>query len=489
MKYTGLLICLFFCAGSITILNAQSNKSNYDYVNPFIGTGGEGHTYPGATVPFGMVQLSPDTDIRFFKESFPWCAGYRYEDSTILGFSHTHFSGTGHSDLGDILIMPFNVDININQKDGSYSPAIRSAFSHSEESSKPGYYSVMLKDYNIKAELTATRRTGYHRYSYFNSGSSHFLLDLVSSIYNYDGKVLMANISVKSDRLITGYRQTKGWAPNRYIFFAIEFSKPFLSYTLLNQDTLTVYKGTGRKGAVYENYPELYSKKLKAIFNFNVAEKEQIMVKVGISSVDINGALGNIESELKDADFDQVVADAKAEWEKELSAITVDGSEKQKEIFYTSLYHTFLAPTLYMDSDRRYRGIDNCIHTAEGFDNYTTFSLWDTYRALHPLFTLIQPVRTVDMIKSMLAHQKQSAFGILPIWSFHANEDWCMIGYHAVSVIADAYLKGIRGFDPSVALTAMIRSASCLSYGGLEHYIKYGFTDKTIKVLEQVNLT
>lgn len=446
-----------------------------DFVDPFIGTGGEGHTYPGATVPFGMVQLSPETDVRYFRESFGWAAGYRHGDKTILGFSHTHFSGTGHSDMGDILLMPTVGPLRLQpgtaeSPDGGY----RSRFSHAEESASPGYYSVRLQDSDVNVELTATTRVGVHRYTFPRSEKAHVLVDLVSSIYNYDGKVLWSRLRVENPTTVTGFRQTKGWAADRHVYFALEFSKPFTSYGLVNEAEET-YKGFGRKGGVLENYPEMSGRKLKAYFDFNTSVGEAIVVKVALSSVGIDGALKNLRAEVPAFDFDAVHRAAKETWSKELGKIEVDGDRKQKTLFYTSLYHTMLAPVTYMDIDGRYRGVDQAIHVADGFTNYHIFSLWDTFRAEHPLFTLLQPGRDGEMIRSMIAHREQSVHRILPVWSFGSNETWCMIGYHAVSVIADAYLKGIRNFDAAAAFDAMKASATYAPYDGLEDYVKYGY--------------
>jgi len=453
----------------------RGEENPFDYVNPFIGTGGEGHTYPGATTPFGMVQLSPDTDVRLFRGSFPWCAGYQYGDSSIVGFSHTHFSGTGHSDMGDVLVVPtagpLQLDPGPKEDPGA---GYRSRFSHDEETAEPGYYAVFLRDHGIRAELTATTRVGFHRYTFPRSEDAHVVLDLVSSIYNYDGKVLWSQVRVESETTVTGYRQTKGWAANRHVFFAIRFSKPFDSYGVANEAEET-YRGFGKTGKLLENYPDVSGRKLKAFFNFKTTEGEILLVKVALSSVGIDGALRNLEAEVPGWDFDRVRRDARSAWESELSKTVVDGSPREKEIFYTALYHTMLAPVTYMDVDGRYRGLDQNIHVAEGYTNYHIFSLWDTYRAAHPLFTLTQPERDGEMIRSMLAHQDESVHHILPVWSFGSNETWCMIGYHAVPVIADAYLKGIRGFDANQAFEAMKASATYAPYGGLGHYMKYGY--------------
>jgi predicted alpha-1,2-mannosidase len=453
----------------------DNGKTPFDYVNPFIGTSGEGHTYPGATVPFGMVQLSPETDAPPFRGGFRWCAGYQYDDTSILGFAHTHFSGTGHSDMGDILMMPTvgPLQLDPGPKDNP-DAGYRSRFSRDQESAQPGYYSVVLKDHNIKAELTTTNRVGFHKYTFPHSDNAHIILDLVSSIYNYDGKVLWSQIRVENNTTVTGFRQTKGWAPNRYVYFAMQFSKPFESYGIVNE-TEETYKGFGKTGKLLENYPDVSGRKLKGYFNFKTAEGEAIYVKVAISAVGIDGALKNLQAEVPVWDFDGAREAAKRAWTKELNKIVVEGSQKEKENFYTAAYHTMLAPVTYMDVDGRYRGVDQNIHVAKGFTNYHIFSLWDTYRAAHPLFTITQPQRDGEIIQSMLVHQQQSVHKILPVWSFGSNETWCMIGYHAVPVIADAYLKGIRNYDVPAAFAAVKSSATYAPYGGLEHYMKYGY--------------
>jgi predicted alpha-1,2-mannosidase len=470
------------CLGAALLLVSTSSAapegqpaSPYDDVDPFIGTGGEGHTYPGATVPFGMVQLSPETDVRHFKQSFPWAAGYRHSDKTILGFAHTHFSGTGHSDLGDVLVMPSVGQVQLSpgtaeDPDSGY----RSRFSHEQESAQPGYYSVVLQDTGIKAELTATTRVGVHRYTFPESDRAHVVLDLVSSIYNYEGKVLLSQIRVDSPTLVTGFRHTKGWAPNRKLYFALEFSKPFTSYGLANEHE-EEYRGFGRTGKLLENYPEAFGRKLKAYFNFKTGPGEVVHAKVAISPVGIDGALKNLRAEVPGWDFDGVRAAAKEAWTRELGKARVEGNRKQRRMFATALYHTMLAPVTYMDVDGRYRGADDAIHQAQGYTNYHIFSLWDTYRAAHPLFTILQPERDGEMIRSMLAHREQSVHKVLPVWSFGANETWCMIGYHAVPVIADAFLKGIRNFDAQAAFEAVKASATYAPYGGLDAYLKHGF--------------
>ena len=458
---------------------AQSPAS---YVNPFIGTNEMGHTYPGATVPFGMVQLSPETDTiqysvgqGYVKDVYRYCAGYQYSDKTIVGFSHTHFSGTGHSDLGDFLVMPTTGRVQLNPGTAAHPESgYRSRFSHDSEVAKTGYYSVTLSDYNIKAELTATSRVGFHRYTFPESIQANIILDMVAGIYNYDGKVVWSSIRVENDTLITGYRQTQGWARERSMYFAMVFSKPIRNYGCRDEAKLA-YSDFYRKFNTTKDFPEMSGRKLKTYFSFDTKNGEQILVKFALSPVSTEGALKNLQAEIPGWNFDQVRQQAENEWNKELSRITIEASDEKKINFYTAMYHAFLSPTLFMDVDGMYRGLDHNNHKAEGFENYTTFSLWDTYRALHPLFTLVQQKRTSDMINSMLAHQQQSVHHILPVWSHYANDNWCMIGYHAVSVIADAYMKGIPGFDPQKALDACLASATYAPNDGIGDYMKYGY--------------
>ena len=458
---------------------AQSPAS---YVNPFIGTNEMGHTYPGATVPFGMVQLSPETDTiqysigqGYVKDVYRYCAGYQYSDKNIVGFSHTHFSGTGHSDLGDFLVMPTTGKVQLNPGTAKHpETGYRSRFSHDTEVAKTGYYSVMLSDYNIKAELTATSRVGFHRYTFPETSQANIILDMVAGIYNYDGKVVWSSIRVENDTLITGYRQTQGWARERSMYFAMVFSKPIRNYGCRDEAKLA-YSDFYRKFNTTKDFPEMSGRKLKTYFSFDTKDGEQILVKFALSPVSTEGALKNLQAEIPGWNFDLVRQQAENEWNKELSRITIEASDEKKINFYTAMYHAFLSPTLFMDVDGMYRGLDHNNHKAAGFENYTTFSLWDTYRALHPLFTLVQQKRTSDMINSMLAHQQQSVHHILPVWSHYANDNWCMIGYHAVSVIADAYMKGITGFDPQKTLNACLASATYAPNDGIGDYMKYGY--------------
>lgn len=458
-----------------------------DYVNPFIGTRDMGHCYPGATVPFGMVQLSPETDIvpyshgqGYNPETYLYCSGYQYDDETIVGFAHTHFHGTGHSDLGDILLMPAVGPLKLDpgtkeNPDEGY----RSRFSHEHEAASPGYYAVRLDDYGIDVELTASRRVGLHRYRFPQANPAHVILDLTTGIYTYEGKVIWAWVRVENDRLITGYRQTRGWARTRYVYFAIEFSKPFKKYGLRNEEEL-VYRGFWRKWNEDENFPERAGRNIKGHFEFDTAPEEEVLVKVALSSVSTRGARENLRAEMPGWDFEAVRQQARKMWNDELGRIRVSAGEDQLVNFYTALYHCFLSPVTYEDVTGEYRGLDQNIHRADGFTNHTIFSLWDTYRALHPLFTILQPERTNDMVRSLLAHYEQSVHGILPVWSHYANENWCMIGYHSVPVIVDAWRKGIREYDVDEALRAVIASASYDPYDGIGPYRKYGYVPEDL---------
>ena len=475
---------LFVIAGlSCGIISAQvADEDLTQYVNPLIGTQEMGHVFPGACVPFGMVQLSPDTDTipyavngKYTGTVYRYCAGYQYNDKTIVGFSHTHFSGTGHSDLGDFLVMPTIGEIKMNPGTADHpETGYRSRFSHTSEKTEPGYYSVLLDDYGIKAEMTTCSHVGFHQYTFPETRDAHIILDMNHGIYNYDGKVLWSYIRVENDTLVTGYRITSGWARTNYLYFAMVFSKPIKNYGGKNYEDL-VYKGFWRKFDQENNFPEMAGKKLKAHFDFDTQAGEKIKIKFALSAVSTEGALKNLEAEIPGFNFEQVKQEAKDRWQQELSKIKIAASYEKKVTFYTSMYHTCINPVEYMDVDGQYRGLDFAIHKADGFVNYSIFSLWDTYRALHPLLTLIQPERTSDMINSMLAHYDQSAHHVLPVWSHFGNENWCMIGYHAVPVIADAWINGIRGFDPNHALEACISSATYKKYGNLNDYMNLGY--------------
>lgn len=460
-----------------------SQENLLKYVNPFIGTEKMGHTYPGATAPFGSVQLSPDTDTisyelngKYNPDVYKYCAGYRYEDKTITGFSHTHFSGTGHSDLGDFLVMPTVGELKMNPGT-SQNPdsGFRSRFSHDEEKASPGYYAVKLKDYNINAELTATTRVGVHQYTFPESKDAHVILDLMSGIYNYDDKTVWTYVRVVNDSTITGYRQTNGWARTRTVYFAMKFSKPFKTYGRKDFDTNQVYRGFWRKFNQNENFPEIAGQKIRMHFDFDTEEGEKLMIKFALSPVSQKNALENMLAETPGWNFEEIKNKTEREWGKELEKIQIKASEKDKINFYTALYHTYLSPTVYMDVNGEYKGLDQEIHKAEGFTNYTTFSIWDTYRALHPLFNIIQPERNNDMVKSMMKHYEQISLNMLPIWSHYANDNWCMSGYHSVSVVADAIVKGVYDGDENQAFNACIETANKRFYEGIGDYIDLGY--------------
>jgi len=465
-------------------VSAQAQRKPYQYVNPLIGTAKMGHTFPGATVPFGAVQLSPDTDTLSYEENgaynkdvYKYCAGYQYDDPTIVGFSHTHFSGTGHSDLGDFLVMPTVGKLQLNPGIASNTATgYRSKYSHAEEHAEANYYQVRLQDYNINAELTTSERVGFHRYTFPQSDDAHIILDLTAGIYNYEGKNVWTFVRVVNDTLITGYRQTQGWARTRTVYFAMTFSKPFKSYGKKSSDKQQVYRGFWRKFDQEHNFADLAGHNMKLHFDFDTKDQEQVQVKMAISPVSQRNALANLRAEIPHWNFDAVKSAGQQRWNKELSKIEVDMlTEDDKVNFYTAMYHTFLGPTVYMDVNGEYKGLDQEIHKAEGFTNYTTFSLWDTYRALHPYFNLVQPKRNADMVASMLAHYDQSVLQMLPIWSHYANDNWCMSGYHSVSVLADAILKGVFKGDPNHALAACIATSNRRDYEGIGLYIDHGY--------------
>lgn len=451
-----------------------------DYVNPIIGTNGMGHTFPGACAPFGIVQLSPETDTiphnldgKYQPKVYEYCAGYQYGDKTIVGFSHTHLSGTGHSDLGDILVMPFTGVLHTNpgtsdNPDGGY----RSRYSHETEKCRPGYYEVKLDDYNILARLTATQRVGIHEYTY-PTAEGQFILDLGSGIYNYEGKTLWTYLRVVNDSLLTGYRITNGWARQNYTYFAISLSTPIKKYGYENRQRMK-YNGFWRKMDIHHNFPDMAGREMVAYFGFDLPKSHKLTIKVALSAVSMSGALANLEAETRALTFDDIKDQTLKSWAKELNIIQIEGTDDQKALFYTSLYHTMINPSVYMDVDGSYRGNDMEIHKADGFTNYTIFSLWDTYRAEHPLMNLIKPKQGADMARSMVEIQKQSALHILPIWYLMANEGWCMSGYHAVSVLADVATKLGIGNSQEI-LEAMKSTATSKWMEGMTDYIAMGY--------------
>ena len=465
---------------AVTVSSAMAQQP-VDYVNPIIGTNGMGHTFPGACTPFGWVQLSPDTDTiphnvngAYQKNAYEYCAGYQYRDKTIVGFSHTHLSGTGHSDLGDILLMPAVGELKLNPGRADYpDEGYRSRFSHATEKAAPGYYEVMLDDYGIKAQLTATQRVGIHKYTFPKGKDGHLILDLVHGIYNYDGKVLWANLRVENDTLLTGYRITNGWARTNYTYFAISLSQPIREYGYKDKEKVR-YNGFWRRFNMEKNFPEITGRKIVAYFNFDTVKESELVVKVALSAVSTEGAIKNLHAEASRKSFEELAEAARTDWNNELDHFEAEGTADQKAMLYTSLYHTMINPSVYMDVDGSYRGLDHNIHQAKGFTNYTIFSLWDTYRAEHPFLNLVKPERSVDMVESMIKHEQQSVHRMLPVWSLMGNENWCMSGYHAVSVLADAITKGIFS-NVDEALDAMVSTSTVPYYEGVADYMKLGY--------------
>lgn len=437
---TQLIAC---CTSTMLILSACTANTNVEdysaHVNPFIGTGGHGHTFPGAVVPHGMIQPSPDTRI----DGWDACSGYYYNDSTINGFSHTHVSGTGCCDYGDVLLMP-TVGKQTYQTTDSQSQQLpyASAFSHENESAEPGYYSVFLDRYQVKAELSASKRGAIHRYTFPASKESGFIIDLDYSLQRQTNSEM--EIKVLSDTEICGHKKTTYWAFDQYINFYAKFSKPF-TYTLIN-DSVTMDNG--------KRLPIC-----KALLQFETKKDEQVLVKVGVSAVDVKGAQNNVLSEIADWDFDKVRQHARNEWNHYLSKIDVTTTNQEdKTIFYSALYHTGISPNLFTDADGRYLGMDLKVHQGDVKQPiYTTFSLWDTFRALHPLMTIIDPDLNTQFIQSLL--KKHQEGGIFPMWDLASNYTGTMIGYHAVPVIVDAYTKGYRDFDIQEAYKACLRTA------------------------------
>ncbi|GJM62447.1 GH92 family glycosyl hydrolase [Persicobacter diffluens] len=454
---------LKFLAASFLLLQFCSPKGQQSLpeapalvskVNPMIGTGGHGHTFPGATTPHGMVQLSPDTG----NEGWDWSSGYHISDSSIMGFSHTHLSGTGGGDYGDILLMPFT-GVNHWEAGSKKKPeaGYRSAFSHEEEFAQPGFYSVKLQQHNIDVALTATPRTGFHQYTFNGEENPKVILDLVHGIGD---NIRELELTITGDHEVSGLRRSQGWARDQYVYFVLQFSQPIRT-ALLND---------GQN--VSSEIKSLKGQNIKAIFEFEKSD-DPLLAKVALSAVSVDGARRNMEAENNGWDWGAVKNQAQALWEKELQKATVKGgTEDEQSIFYTAAYHTMIHPNIYMDVDHQYRGMDQKIHTAEGFDYYTLFSLWDTFRAAHPWYSIVEPSRNVDFINTLLAKYKES--GELAVWELASNETGTMIGYHAVPVIADAIIKGTKGFDYELAFEAMKNSATTRDRG-IDHLMDLGF--------------
>ena len=445
----GILLLFSFSACVSQQPDAETECYATEYVNPFIGTDFTGNTYPGAQAPFGMVQLSPDNGL----PGWDRISGYFYPDSTIAGFSHTHLSGTGAGDLYDISFMP----VTLPYKEADAPLGIHSLFSHDEETASAGYYQVRLKDYDINVELTATERCGIQRYTFPEADAAIFLNLRKAMNWDFTNDT---RIEVVDSVTIQGYRFSDGWARDQHIYFRTRFSKPFASVQL---DTAAVIKDGKRIGS-----------SAIARFDFHTSAGEQILVTTAISGVSMEGAARNLAAEAPADDFDKYLAVTRKNWNEQLSKVEIKSNDIDEKVkFYTALYHSMLAPTIYSDVDGAYYGPDKQVHQADGWTNYSTFSLWDTYRAAHPLYTYIEPQRVNDMVKSFLAFSEQN--GRLPVWNFYGSETDMMIGYHAVPVIVDAYLKGIGNFDPKKALEACVATANIDEYRGIGLYKKYGY--------------
>ncbi len=427
---------LFLAMG--LLMSSCGGNSYTDNVNVFIGTGGHGHTFPGASLPHGMVQLSPDTRL------IGWdaCSGYHYSDTTIIGFSHTHLSGTGIGDYGDILFLPVVGEKTMVAPNPGGGYCAR--FSHEQESARPGYYQVLLQDDRINVELTSTLRAGMHRYSYPEGSDARLIIDMEPTIHGHQHPV--TKIRVVNDSTVAGMKYTRGWAKHHYVYFHATFSSPF---------ECKLYSGT-------EHQPDstsMTANTAKAVLIFkDVPADGKVLAKVGISGVDEDGARNNVETEMPDWNFDGIVEEADAIWNEALGKVDIETGDKDEEtIFYTALYHAFLQPSLASDADGRFRTMNHDIEQSDDYTNYTVFSLWDTFRAAHPLYTILSPERNDEFIRTLL--RKYDEGGILPKWELASNETGTMIGYHAVSVIADAMMKGSKGFDYEKALEACIRSS------------------------------
>ena len=452
---------LLVALGMSACVSNQPTQTSIDYtqsVNPFIGTDFTGNTYPGAQAPFGMVQLSPDNGL----PGWDRISGYFYPDSTIAGFSHTHLSGTGAGDLYDLIFMPVTLPYKENPQGGL---GIYSLFSHNDEEASAGYYRVKLQDYNINVELTATPRCGVQRYT-FPKAESMVVLNLKKAM-NWDF-TMDSKIEVVDSCNIRGYRFSEGWARGQKVYFATRFSRPFKKMEITDADIKLRGEQVGTSNI--------------ARFYFDTEEGDQVVVTTAISGVSMEGAQNNLRTEAPHNDFDKYLAEAKDAWNKQLSTIEVVGGNADDRVnFYTALYHSMIAPTIYSDVDGKYYGPDKQVHQANGWTNYSTFSLWDTFRAAHPLFTYTEPARVNDMVKSFIAFFEQN--GRLPVWNFWGSETDMMIGYHSVPVIVDAYLKGIGDFDAEKALEACIATANIDEYRGIgsykkNGYIPYNVTDK-----------
>ena len=449
---------------SATLLTAGlMAMAQSQYVDPLIGTLGFGNVYPGSQVPFGGIQISPDTDF----DDYDTAAGYKYDHPTLLGFSLTHFSGTGIPDLGDFLFMPGTGETRLQpgtheNPDSGY----RSRFDHKRETATADYYAVDLTDYGTRAEMTSGTRAGIFRFTYPQTDDAWLLIDLNHTLRS---KCVWANVRIVNDSTITGYKLVDGWAPERHVYFAATFSRPLTDAVIYMDDKPVVYN-TSR----FRSHKETYGRNVKFLLPFRSQEGEPLEVRVAVSAVSPEGALKNL-AELDGKSFEQVHREGVEQWDRQLSLFEIEGDEAQKRTFYTSVYHAFLNPFIFQDTDGSYRGLDRAVHKADGFNNVTVFSFWDTYRALHPLYNLVKRDAQADIANSMLAHYDQSVEKMLPIWSFYGVENWCMIGYHAVSVLADMIVKDVPGFDKERAYEAMVTTAENPHFDCLPEYISLGY--------------
>lgn len=438
----GFILLLMSCSGPSSEIEEGRLTT---FVNPFIGTGYHGHTFPGAAWPFGQVQLSPDNGT----QGWDWCSGYHYSDSVLAGFSHLHLSGTGIGDLADISFLPVAEDVSLipGEKNSDFVSRFAGRYRHEQELAEPGYYSVTLENNNVKAELTVTERAGMHRYTFPDEGARNLIINLGFAI-NWD-KPYKTGLALADENLVTGFRMSHGWAADQHIYFAARFSQPVKRYSI------NEVGGEGRTAGV-----------------FGFDEKE-LIIKVGISSVSVENAIANLDSSLPGWDFEAAKKAASDAWEKELSKIRIESPDHdEKVVFYTALYHTMIAPSLFSDANGGFKGVKGEALKAEGYNRYTVFSLWDTYRALHPLLTLTQPARVNDMVKSMLDHYSQT--GLLPVWELEGNETFCMVGNHSIPVISEVILKDIGDFDRKKALDAMI-ATSLYDRDGMGLYDSLGY--------------
>ncbi|UMB55513.1 GH92 family glycosyl hydrolase [Lutibacter sp. A64] len=450
----GILLGISSCENSKSEATKTPQINLTKFVDPFIGTGGHGHTYPGATVPFGMLQVSPDNGI----SSWDWCSGYHYSDSITIGFSHLHLSGTGIGDLADIRLMPINkkVDLAAEVKTRDDIP-YKSLYSHNQENASPGYYSVKLKDFDIKVELTSSLRTAYHKYTFAEKDEQSVIIDLGFAI-NWD-KTTASKITIIDENTISGYRHSTGWAKNQKVFFVAQFSKPIKTYQLVND------------GAYKSNVTTVEGEKAFAQLFFNSENTNELLVKVAVSSVSEANALENLSKEI--IDFESVKNESSKIWNKNLSNITIEtDNEDLKTIFYTALYHTQVAPVTFSDVNNEFRKENDEIIKADDYTAYSTLSLWDTFRAEQPLLTFLAPDKVSDIINTMLEYYQTNKK--LPVWTLYGNETNTMTGYHSIPVIAEAYVKGIKGFDINKAYEAM-KTTMMQDDRGLEYYKKYGY--------------